>query len=339
MIETIDELEEILSKPSERVNNTIKNLKGDIIILGVAGKMGPTIAKMLSRSYREAGVKKKITGVSRFSDKKVKEKIEGYGVETIECDLLEREGVERLPDAENVIFLAGMKFGATGKEPLTWAMNVYVPAVISERYKKSQIVALSTGNVYPFTEVKGGGCKETDPTGPVGEYGQSCLGRERIFQYFSEKNNTPVTIIRLNYAVELRYGVLVDIAEKVRDNIPIDLRTGYVNVIWQADANRGIIQAFTLCSVPPAILNLTGPEIVLVRESAEKFGGIFGTKPVFVNNETDNALLSNPEFFSKTFGTPETTPGEMIEWIGNWLKKGNPTLNKPTHFETRNGRY
>jgi len=339
MIEMFDELEEILSKPSEGVNKTIKNLKGDIIILGVAGKMGPTIARMLLRSCRETGVKKKILGVSRFSDKNVRQNLEEYGIKTIECDLLERDEVMKLPDAENVIFLAGMKFGATGKESLTWAMNAYVPALVSERYKKSRIVALSTGNVYPFTEVKGGGCRETDPTGPVGEYAQSCLGRERIFQYFSKKNNTPVTIIRLNYAIELRYGVLVDIAEKVRDNTPIDLRMGYANVIWQTDANRGIIQSFSLCSVPPAIINLTGPDIISVRETAEKFGKMFNKKPVFVNKEERTALLSDSSLFWKTFGGTDTDVDQMIKWIGNWLKKGNPTLNKPTHFETKNGRF
>lgn len=339
MIETVEELEEVLSAPSAEVNEVISQLSGDVVVLGVAGKMGPTLAKMLVKSCLKAGVKKRITGVSRFSDKTVKKHLEKNGIETIECDLLEKESVKKLPDAENVIFLAGMKFGATGKEPLTWAMNTYVPAVAADRYKHSRIVALSTGNVYPFTKITGEGCGETVPTEPVGEYAQSCLGRERIFQYFSEKNKTPVTIIRLNYAAELRYGVLVDIAGKVRDGIPVDLKMGYANVIWQTDANRAIIRTFTLCSSPPAILNLTGPEIISVREVAEKFGNILGKKPVFVNKEEDTALLSNPSLFCKTFGKPETTVEQMIKWTAHWLKKGNPTLNKPTHFETKNGRF
>jgi len=339
MIETVRELEEALSEPSEDVNRVVSQLKGDLVILGVAGKMGPAIAKMIVKSCISSGLRKKVTGVSRFSDKTIKTALEESGIETVECDLLEKENLKKLPDAENVIFLAGMKFGATGKEPLTWAMNTYVSAVTADRYRHSKIVTLSTGNVYPFSKITAGGCRETDPTGPVGEYAQSCLGRERMFQYFSGKNNTPAVIIRLNYAVELRYGVLVDIAEKVRDRIPVDLNMGYANVIWQTDANRAIIQSFSLCSVPPAILNLTGPEIISVRETAEKFGNIFGEKPVFINKETDTALLSNPSFLCETFGKPETGIEQMIQWTGHWLKKGNPTLNKLTHFETKNGKF
>lgn len=339
MIKTVRELEEKLSKPSEAVNRSVRQLTGDIVILGAAGKMGPTLAMMLKKSCVETGVKKKITAVSRFSDKSVKEHLEENGIETIECDLLDKDNLYKLPDAENIIFLAGMKFGATGKEPLTWAMNTYVPAITADRYRHSKIVALSTGNVYPFTKISVGGCRETDTAEPVGEYAQSCLGRERMFQYFSERNNTPAAIIRLNYAAELRYGVLVDIAQKVRNGIPVDLKMGYVNIIWQADANRAIIRSLTLCSVPPAILNLTGQEIISVRETAEKFGAAFGKKPVFINKESETALLSNSSLLCKTFGPPETTTEQMIQWTAGWLENDNLILNKPTHFETKNGRF
>ncbi len=339
MIETVKELEEILSEPSEDVDDIIRNLKGNFVILGVAGKMGPTIAMMLAKSCLKTGMKKRITGVSRFSDRTVKKRLEQNGIETVECNLLEEESVRKLPDVDNVIFLAGMKFGATGKESLTWAMNTYVPAVAADRYRHSRIVALSTGNVYPFSKATGKGCSETDPIGPVGEYAQSCLGRERMFQYFSEKNGTPVTIIRLNYAAELRYGVLIDIAEKVRAGLPVDLKMGYANVIWQADANRAVIRSFTLCSSPPAILNLTGPEVISVRKIAERFGNIFGRKPVFINKEGTTALLSDSSKLCKTFGSPETGVEQMIEWTAHWLENGNPTLNKPTHFETTDGRF
>ena len=339
MIETVEELEDILSSPSGNVNRVVARLNGDIVILGVAGKMGPTIARMLVRSCLESGIKKKITGVSRFSDKTIRETLERSGIETVECNLLERKNVEKLPDAENVVFLAGMKFGTTGKEPLTWVMNTLVPALVAEKYRYSRIVALSTGNVYPLTKVAEGGCTEEHPPEPVGEYAQSCLGRERIFQYFSERNRTPVATIRLNYAVELRYGVLVDIARRVMNGDSIDLRMGYVNVIWQADANRGIIECFSLCSIPPAIINLTGREIISVRKTAEEFASIFGKKPVFVNEEEETALLSNPSFFYETFGDSEITAEQMITWVGEWIKKGNPTFDKPTHFETKNGRF
>ncbi|MBN1445855.1 MAG: NAD(P)-dependent oxidoreductase [Candidatus Omnitrophica bacterium] len=338
-MKTVEELEDNLSSPDEEVKKVVSRLKGDIAVLGVAGKMGPTIAKMIANTCSETGGKKKIFGVSRFSNKAAKTALERYGITIVECDLLEKERVSKLPDAENIIYLAGMKFGSTGKEPLTWAMNAYVPALAADRYRNSRIVALSTGNVYPFTKITEGGSREEDSPGPVGEYAQSCLGRERIFQYFSQKNNTPVSIIRLNYAAELRYGVLVDIAEKVRDGIPVELKTGHANVIWQADANRAVIKSFTLCSAPPAILNLTGPEIISVRETAEKFGEIFGRKPVFTGKEEDTALLSNSSLFCKTFGKPETTAEQMIQWTGYWLKEGKPTLNKPTHFETKNGRF
>ncbi|HOJ40937.1 MAG TPA: NAD-dependent epimerase/dehydratase family protein, partial [bacterium] len=259
-IENEESLEEILSRPGSAVIDTLAQLPGDILILGVAGKIGPSFARLIGRACQATGLKKRITGVARFTNQEVHEYLTRSGIETITGDLLDQELVARLPEAENVFFMAGMKFGATGNEPLTWAMNTYVPALVAHRFQRSRIVAFSTGNVYPFVPVSSGGCKETDPVGPVGEYAQSCLGRERMFQYFSSLHRTPVCLIRLNYACELRYGVLVDIALKVKSGQPVSLSTGFVNVIWQGHVNQVTVQCLKLCQSPPRIINLTGRE-------------------------------------------------------------------------------
>ena len=317
----------------------MRSLEGDLILLGVAGKMGPTLALRARRAADEAGVAKRIIGVSRFSSAGARELLDDAGVETLEADLLDRSKVEALPDVPNVIYLAGRKFGSSGDASLTWAMNGYVPALVCEKFKESRIVAFSSGNIYPFVPVVSGGATESTPLQPVGEYAQSVLARERTFEYFSNRYGTKVVLLRLNYAVEMRYGVLLDIGQAVHDRQPVDLRMGAANVIWQGDANSVSLRAFPLCSSPASIVNLTGPETLSVRSIAMQFGEHLGVEPEFVGEESPNALLNNASKCHRLFGYPEFTPTELIEWIADWLKSGGSTLGKPTHFETRDGKF
>jgi nucleoside-diphosphate-sugar epimerase len=339
LIETEEQLEDVLSAPSPAVGEAARALPGDVVILGGAGKMGPSLAKLLKRAMTAAGSSGRVVGVARFSSPDVRKDLEAAGVETIACDLLDADAVAQLPDAPDVLFLAGMKFGTTGNQSLTWAMNTYVPAVVARRYRGARIVALSTGNVYPLVPVTSGGAKESDPADPIGEYAQSCLGRERMFQYFSRAHGTPVALIRLNYAIDLRYGVLLDVATKVRRGEPVSLATGYCNVIWQGDANAAVIRALPLCATPPDILNLTGPELVSLRELAKGFGREFGVEPVFTGAESATAFLSNAGRYHRLFGLPSVTLQQMIRWQAGWLRSGGRMLDKPTHFEERGGKY
>ena len=332
-------LEQELLKPSDALIQDMANLKGDILFLGVAGKMGPSMAKLAKQANDRAGVSRRIIGVSRFSDPSSKAELEAVGIETITADLLNEKELASLPDAPNIIYLVGQKFGTTGKESFTWAMNTYLPGRVAERYRKSHIVAFSTGNVYPFSPVTHGGAAEDQPTGPVGEYGQSCLGRERIFQYFSTRYDIPTLIYRLNYAIDLRYGVLLEIAKSVFEGKPIDLTTGFVNVIWQGDANEIAIRALHHCEVPAKVLNVTGPETISVKWIAEQFGSLLGKAPMFVNDPQPSALLSNASLAHKLFGYPRVTLREMIELTAAWVQEGGKTLNKPTHFQERNGKF
>lgn len=338
-VTTEQQLEELLSRPSEADREAMRQLGGDLLILGVAGKMGPSLAARARRAANDAGVKPRITGVARFSDAAVRKQIEDAGVETIQADLLDADQLAALPDAPNVVFMAGRKFGSTGDEPLTWAMNVLVPAMVAQRYRRSRIVVLSSGNVYPFSPVTSPGPTEDDPTEPVGEYGQSALGRERMFQYFSSRLGTPVAILRLNYAIDLRYGVLVDIGTKVIERRPIDLSMGYANVIWQGDANSVVLRSFAYTKSPALVLNLAGPEILSVRTVAQEFGRILGIDPVLEGREADTALLNNAARCHRLFGCPSVSPSEMIGMIAGWLQGGGRLLNKPTHFESRSGRF
>jgi len=332
-------LEKEILKPSDALVADMKSIEGDIILLGVAGKMGPSMARLAKQASDKAGTKRRIIGVSRFSDPDTRVELEAEGVETIAADLLNEDDLAALPDAPNVLYLAGHKFGTTGKEAFTWAMNAYLPGRVADRYKKSRIVAFSTGNVYPFSPVTEGGLSEEQPTGPVGEYGQSCLGRERIFQYFSEKYKTPTLIYRLNYAIDFRYGVLLEVAKAVAEERPIDLTTGFVNVIWQGDANEIALRSFLHCESPAKILNVTGPETVSVKWLAEQFGRHFGKTPQFVNAPQTTALLSNASLSHRLFGYPRVTLREMIEITARWIRQGGETLNKPTHFQERNGKF
>jgi dTDP-4-dehydrorhamnose reductase len=328
-----------LLKPSEDLVNDVAKLDGDIIILGAGGKMGPDLARLAKQAIDIAGVKKEVIAVARFSESGLQKELQGYGIKTIPTDLLADDELQRLPVTKNVLYLAGMKFGTTGKEPLTWAMNSYLPGRVAEKFKTSRIVVFSTGNVYPLMPISSGGATEKEVPAPVGEYAQSCLGRERIFQYFSVKNNTHTLIFRLNYANDLRYGVLIDIAKAVNEQRPIDLRMGYVNVIWQGEANEFALRCLHHCTSPSAILNITGPESVSVRKIAVSFGRLLDKQPEFVNEEQNTALLSNAAQSYRLFGTSKVSLNQMLELIAAWIKVGGQTLDKPTHFQEREGKF
>lgn len=328
-----------LLQPSKALVADMAKLDGDILILGVGGKMGPALAKLAKSAIDEAGVHKKVIGVARFSEPGLQEELQQSGIETYVADLLEEDQLQSLPDTKNVLYLAGMKFGTTGKESLTWAMNTYLPGRVAEKYKRSKIVVFSTGNVYPFVPIESGGATEKILPEPVGEYAQSCLGRERIFQYFSQKNNTPALIFRLNYANDVSYGVLLDIAQSVNDGRPIDLTMGHVNIIWQGDANEMAIRSLHHCNVPPKILNIAGPETASVKALAEKFGLLLKKKPTYFQQEQSTALLSNASESHRLFGQPGVPLSQMIELIAHWISQGGRILNKPTHFQERQGNF
>ena len=285
-IQNLEQLEDRLSEPTPEVVETLRRLEGDLIVLGVAGKMGPSLARMARRASDLAGIRRRIIGVARFSSAGLEAELQRQGIETIRCDLLDEAAVRRLPDAPNVLYLAGMKFGATGQESLTWAMNTHLPAIVCRKFARSRIVAFSTGNVYGLVPAASGGSLETDSPAPVGEYAMSCLGRERMFEHFSRTQGTRVALIRLNYACDLRYGVLVDLAQKVLAGAPVDLGMGWFNTIWQGDANAMTLRCFDHVASPPLALNLTGPEVLNVRETCEKLGKLLGRKPVFTGTES-----------------------------------------------------
>ena len=333
---TLEELEDTLSEPTPAVISAMDTLDGDFLILGAAGKMGPTLARMAKRAV---GKSRRVIAVSRFSDVTTRAALELAGVETIAADLLDVDALLTLPDVQNIVFMAGMKFGATGNEPLTWAMNSFLPGLVCQRFTTSRIAAFSTGNVYPLTPLHLGGSVETDAPDPVGEYARSCLGRERIFQYFSQAYETPVSLLRLNYAVELRYGVLCDIAKKVWEGTRISVAMAAVNILWQGDANAWALQSLAHTSSPASIFNLAGPEQLSVRRIAEQLGQLLGKEPLFEGEEATHALLSNGQKAHRAFGYP-TVPVEIIlEWTAEWIKSGGPTLGKPTKFEVRDGKF
>jgi len=332
-----DQLDDFLAAPTEGVIETLSRHDGDVMVLGAGGKMGATVSIMLREALKKLGGKRKVIAVSRFSDPKARAKFEG--IETISADLLDREAVNCLPEVPNVFFLAGQKFGTSSAPELTWAMNAVVPAYVAERYKASRIVAFSTGCVYPFVTVASGGSRETDPIEPVGDYANSCVARERVFTYFSKKYQTPVCIYRLNYSNEPRYGVLVDIAQKILAGQPVDVSMGYVNVIWQRDAVARAIQCLDVAASPAVPMNITGPETVSVRHLAERLGKALGHEPKIVGQEAESAWLNNAGLSFQLWGYPTVSLDQMIEWIAAWLLQGGETLNKPTHFEARDGKF
>ncbi|HEY7681119.1 MAG TPA: NAD(P)-dependent oxidoreductase [Gemmatimonadales bacterium] len=330
------ELEERLSLPTAGAIEVLRQRPGDLVVLGAGGKMGPTLARMARRAL---DARYRVIAVSRFHTPGLRERLEAAGVETRTADLLDRPTVARLPDAANLIFMAGQKFRTQDAPHVTWAMNAVVPIYAAERYARTPTVVFSTGNVYPLTPVASGGPTEGHPVGPVGEYAASCLARERIFEHAAATLGTPVTIMRLNYAVDLRYGVLVDVARRVLAGEPVPLEMGYVNLIWQGDANARALQCLSLAASPAAVLNVTGPETIAVRDLARQFGDYFGRKPVFRGMEAPDALLSNAAKSVALFGPPSVTIATMVEWTGAWLRRGGPLWEKPTHFEEREGRF
>jgi len=338
-IETETQLEDILTTPTPALVESLASLEGDLLILGAGGKMGPTLTRLARRALDQAGRKARVIGIDVLIRPGLRDQMAAAGIELIEADLLDPEALAGLPDAGNVIFMAGRKFGSTGQEELTWAMNVYLPAVVADRYRHARIVAFSTGNVYPFMPVDGPGPTEDQPPDPVGEYAQSCLGRERMFQYFSVKHGIPVAIVRLNYSVDLRYGVLMDVARKVYAGEPIKLAMGYANVIWQGDANAGILRCLEHCASPPFIMNLTGPEKVSIRQAAEEFGRLFGKQPVLEGTEAPTSLLNNAGKYLKLMGPPRVSLAQLIRWAAHWVRIGGPSLDKPTHYEARDGKF
>lgn len=338
-MKTLTELDDFMTAPSLELIEDLKLLDGDIIILGVGGKMGPTLAKMTKRAIDQAGLDKKVIGVSRFSSEDLKNELEEFGIETIAVDLLKDEQLQSLPDVKNVIFMAGNKFGTAGNEHFTWAMNAYLPGRIADKFKNSRIVAFSSGNVYPLTNVVNGNCSEDTPASPIGEYAQSCLGRERVLTNFSRTNDTPMLILRLNYAIDLRYGVLLEIAKHVFEGKAIDLTMGSVNVIWQGDANEYAVRSLLYCENPPKILNVTGPETISVRWLAKEFGKRFDKEAEFINEEQSTALLNNSSKAHQLFGYPKVPLQQMIDMTAEWLVNKGETLNKPTHFQERKGEF
>jgi len=339
MITTTEQLDEILSRPTAHDIEALGRIEGDLLILGAAGKMGPSLALRARRAIDQAGSRQRVIAVSRFSDAGVRKGLEDAGIQAITADLMDREALQRLPDAANVIFMAGRKFGTEGAQHETWAANVVLPWLAAERYRDSRIVVFSSGNVYPFRKVKEGGATEGTATDPVGEYAQTVRGRERAFEYFADHFGTKSLLLRLNYAVEMRYGVLADIARKVYDRQPVDVSMGSVNVIWQGDANSVALRSFPLCGAPPAVLNLTGPETLSVRTLAKSFGRLFAADPVFQGSEGESALLNDAHRCCELFGNPEVSVTQVIEWLASWIQTGGASLDKPTHFEARDGRY
>lgn len=334
-----EDLEDALSAPTEAVVETLRQTTGDLMVLGVAGKMGPSLARMARRAFDRAGQNhRRVLGVARFSTGG-EEALHRYGIETQRADLLNEDDLARLPDMPLVLFLAGRKFGSTGDEPATWAQNVLAPALVARRFRHSRIVALSTGNVYGLTPLSGQGSRETDVPQPVGEYAQSCLGRERMFEYASLRAGTPVALIRLNYACDLRYGVLVDLAQNIRAGNPVDVSMAAFNTIWQGDANAMILQAFARTSVPAWCVNVTGPETLFVREVAEQMARQLGCKVEFTGTAAPTALLSNAERAFACWGKPRVSAETLMDWVVHWLRQGGRTWNKPTHFEVRDGRF
>ena len=334
-IPDIAALDDLLCRPSQALIDELGKLDGDIMILGVAGKMGPTLAGLAKAALPD----RKIIGVARFSDASVKQWLSARGIETVNCDLLDETAINALPKVPNIVFMAGRKFGAEGDLSLTWAMNAHVPALVAQAFRESRIVAFSTGCVYPFVPVDGPGANEATAPNPPGEYAQSCVGRERMFEYFSRKFATPGRLFRLNYAIDMRYGVLHDIATKVLQGKPIDVSIGHVNFIWQGDASAQALRCLAHCDTPTSPINVSGHEILVVRDLAAKFGNLLHRDPVIVGKEEPTAWLTDTSQAVKLFGLPIVDTERLIGWTADWVMRSMPSLGKPTKYEVRDGRY
>jgi nucleoside-diphosphate-sugar epimerase len=334
-IADIAALDDLLCRPSQALVDDLRKVDGDIMILGVAGKMGPTLAGLAKAALPD----RRVIGVARFSEVGAKDWLQARGIETINCDLLDEAALKALPRTPNIIFMAGRKFGAEGDLSLTWAMNAHVPALVAQAFAGSRIVAFSTGCVYPFVQVDGTGADETLPPNPPGEYAQSCVGRERMFEYFSRKFATPGRLFRLNYAIDMRYGVLHDIATKILQEKPIDVSLGHVNFIWQGDACAQALRCLAHCETPTSPINVSGPEILRVRDLAAKLGARLGREPIIVGAEQPTAWLTDTSLAVKLFGPPIVDTTRLIAWTADWVARSMPSLGKPTKYEVRDGRY
>jgi nucleoside-diphosphate-sugar epimerase len=333
--EGLAHLEDEMSRPSPALVQALADVPGDILVLGVGGKMGPTLARMAKRATPE----RRVLGVARFSEPNLRTQLQAQGIECIEADLLSRDALAQLPDAPNVVFMAGRKFGSTGSEWLTWAMNAHVPALVAERYAKSRIVAFSTACVYPFVGIDSAGAAEAvPPTAPSGEYANSCVARERMFQHFSHVHQTPGRLLRLSYAIDMRYGVLHDVAQKVLRREPIDLSMGHANIIWQGEANDWALRTLAHCDTPTTALNLSGPR-VSIREAALGLGQRLGIEPILSGQEAATAWLVDCTRAFELFGPPQVSLDTMLDWTADWMQRGGASLNKPTHYEARDGKY
>jgi nucleoside-diphosphate-sugar epimerase len=332
-------LDELLSRPTPADVAALAALDGDILILGAGGKMGPSLARLARRAADEAGRGRRVVAVSRFGRPGVSADLARHGVETLACDLLDPAALAALPDAAHIVFMAGQKFGTGGTPALTWALNAWLPAQVMQRFPRSRVVVFSTGNVYPLVPVRGGGAAETHPPGPVGEYAQSALARERLVAYFGERHGTPAALLRLNYAVELRYGVLRDLADRVAARDPVDLTMGWVNVIWQRDAGAVALRALAAAAVPPLVLNVTGPETLRVRDLATRLAARLDVPVAFTGVEAETALLSDASRCHAMFGPPTVDALTVADWVADWVHGGGRSLGKPTHYDERGGAF
>lgn len=332
-------LDEMLVTPSQKLIEDMKKLDGDIMVVGAGGKMGPSLCVLAKNAIKKAGVTKRVIAVSRFTDEIATNFLHENGIETVGVDLLEEGSIEKLETVKNIIYMAGRKFGTDGEEALTWAMNTYLPGEIAKRFRESRIVVFSSGNIYPMMPIHSGGAAEAVKPSPIGEYGMSCLGRERIFEYWSNRYQIPLVMYRLNYAVDLRYGVIHDIAQNIMHDRPISVSTPVFNCIWQQDANEIAIRSLLHAEFPAVKLNVTGPETVSVRETALKLGKLLEKEPRFVGEEREEAYLNNAGKAIQWFGYPQKGINEMVEMQADWILSGGRALGKATHFEERGGKY
>jgi len=340
MIQAEAQLEALLAEPYPETVDLMRRLDGDVMILGAGGKMGPSLAHLAINACRAAGIQRRVIAVSRFSNAAQRAQLESWGVETVPCDLLDPDAVRGLPKTPNVIFMAGRKFGEIGSEPLTWMNNVIVPGNVARAFRESRIVAFSTGCVYPLVSPDAGGCRETEPPAPVGEYANSCLGRERVFEFASREFGTLVLLYRLNYAIDLRYGVLHDVARAVFDGDIVDLSVNAVNFIWQGDANNRAVLCLDHAASPAAVLNITGPETFTVCDLARQFAERFGKEVVFTGDEGNaKTYLSDASRSVALFGPRRVTAEQLIDWQAEWIARGGPSLGKPTHYQVTDGQF
>ena len=333
------QLDELLTRPGAHLVKFIRQVHSPLLVLGAGGKMGPTLAVLARRAAEEAGHELRVIAVSRFTNASARAWLEARGVETIACDLFQRDELARLPDAADIPYLVGVKFGTSANPSLTWAANTIIPSHVAERFPQARIVALSTGNVYPLVPIASGGAMETSPLTPIGEYANAAVARERVFEFHAQRHGTPMVLVRLNYAVELRYGVLHDLARKIWADEVVDLASGHFNCIWQGDANDCILRSLGLAASPPLPLNLTGPEVLSVRAVAARLGELMAKPVVFTGTESGTALLNDPACACKRLGPPRTPLEDILRWTAQWVARGGASLNKPTHFEARDGRY